>query len=77
MQTEEKVTESREKLFAKLASLDDESVDAEIAKNLIHTLTWVLDPAGTSIPPDDLLGFTRARFTSEAFEVVRFKKQEG
>lgn len=76
MKTEAEIREQRE-LLQVTANADGEmTFDKSQAQNLVHTLTWVLGEDSRTSPPSDLLGWVGARFTPEAFEVVRFTKPE-
>ena len=86
MQTETEVRSRREILMNRLKGLDGESFDAELAKNLIHTLSWILDERRgrdgqfVTSPPDELLGWVRMRMVQATFgplQAVNFVKAAG
>jgi hypothetical protein len=74
LKTSAQVLDERKALRAAAAS-EEPSMDREIARAVVHTLTWVLgDESPDAYPPRELLGWTNMRFTPEALEVIRFKK---
>lgn len=73
MRSESEIREQIAKLMPATRA-EEISQDRETARNLVHTLTWVLndDPPGiTTMPPSELLGYVTMKFTPEALIAFR------
>lgn len=70
MKTEIEIREQRALLHAK-ANEEEISLDRQIARAVVHTLTWMLDDSPTSAPADQI-GWVDMALTPEHLEVIRF-----
>lgn len=69
MKTEQEILEQFEKLKAPAISEDPKDFqNSTLAKNLIHTLQWVLGNCD-EMPPIELLGWVYAKITPEGMEI--------